>query len=61
VTGNYFSLPQITESDLKVTSFDRKSPGGDGKLTYTVHFTLYKAVARSKMQSCCGKRCRDLR
>jgi len=27
VTGNDLTLPQVTESDPKVTSLDRKSPG----------------------------------
>ena len=41
----------MTGSDPEVTSFDRKSldaVGEGGKLTYTVHFTSYKAVVRRR-------------
>jgi len=44
----------VTESDPEVTSFDRKSPGSGRrkpKLTYFVHFTSYKAVARRRRKS----------
>jgi len=54
VTGNDVTLPHVTGSDLEVTSFDRKSFGSaveGGKLGYTVHFTFYKAVARSWRES----------
>ena len=54
MTANDVTSPQVTESDPEVTSFDRKSPEGtvEGrKLTYTVRFTSYKAVARRRMRS----------
>jgi len=44
----------VTRSDPEVTSFDRKSPGSgcrNPKLTYCVHLTTYKAVARRRRQS----------
>jgi len=54
MTENEVMWPQVTESDPEVTSFDRKSPGSGSrkpKLTYLVHFTSYKAVARRRRQS----------
>jgi len=51
VTQNDVTSPQVTGSDPEKTSFDLKSPevAVEGrKLTYTVHFTSYKAVARRR-------------
>jgi len=54
VAGNVVTWSQVTESDLNATSFERKSFGAvvEGrKLAYTLHFTLYKAVACGRRQS----------
>jgi len=57
-TGNNVTWLQVTESAPNISWFDRKSPGSGlkgRKLTYTVHFTSYKAVARRRRQSRDGK------
>jgi len=49
--------PQVSESDLEVTSFDQKSPGSGRKrpkTRYTAHFTFYKAQACSRMEYATG-------
>jgi len=54
VTGNHVTRPQVTASDMEVTSFGRKSleAAVEGcKLAYTVHFTSYKTVSRCSWQS----------
>jgi len=51
MTSRDLRWPEVTR---KVTSFDRKSPGVAvecRKLTNTVRFTSYKAVARRRRQS----------
>jgi len=55
VTENDVTSPQLTGSDLEVTSFDRKSPEvavKGRKLMYHVPFTSYKAVSRRWRESC---------
>jgi len=54
MTGNDVTWPQVTESDPEVTSFDWSllEVAVEGrKVTYTVRFTCYKTVARSRRQS----------